>query len=407
MKNFFDNSIDNLAPIGLTVYARLSHLEKTVQALKKNTLAGNSTLYIFSDGPKPGDVEKVQQVRTYIKSIEGFKKIVIVERKENSRINNNRGGQQFLLGKYGKMIWLAEDIQVAPGFLQFMNDALNYYESHENVISITGYCPPIGISELYPEDSFVLRRFNAWSFGTWKKKFADVETNLDGEQVRKNLNNPEFLDHLMSNGLDIPKMVLKEIRGEIDALDVKVMYQQVLKGWLTLYPKKSLVQNTGCDGSGIHCGTSDKFLHDKLWGKTKNFKFSDSVAPRPQIVEANYKFRFEINEFSKKKIVKDVIAQIKDRKINSLSLWGANSISALLIPNFLAHKFKINFIVDKKSEAGEFVFDGIHVVPIAKALNKGEKNFILCSTNHIDSMREALRQATGDRFEQINLVEIV
>ena len=64
-----------LAPIGLTGYTRLNHTKKAIKALQSNTLAKQSILYIFSDGPRQGDEENVGKMREYLKTIDGFKKI--------------------------------------------------------------------------------------------------------------------------------------------------------------------------------------------------------------------------------------------------------------------------------------------------------------------------------------------
>ena len=40
------------APVCLFVFNRLEHTQKTVDALKKNILAPDSDLYIYSDAPK-------------------------------------------------------------------------------------------------------------------------------------------------------------------------------------------------------------------------------------------------------------------------------------------------------------------------------------------------------------------
>ena len=137
-----------LAPIGISTYCRLNHLKQTIIALQRNTLAKESELYIFSDAQKQGDEERVAKVREYIYTIDGFKKIHIVERKTNGRVANNRGGMKHLLEKYGKMIWLEEDIVTTSGFLQFVNEALEFYKDDERIISITGYSPPIKIPNM-------------------------------------------------------------------------------------------------------------------------------------------------------------------------------------------------------------------------------------------------------------------
>ena len=280
-----------LAPIGLTVYSRLNHLKRTIDALKKNPLARESNLHIFSDAPREGDEEAVYKLRDYIKSIDGFNDVVVTERQQHSRIKNNRGGQQYLLDKYGKMIWMAEDIVTGAGFLEFLNNALEHYREEDRVISITGYTPVIKLPAGYGHDVFFLRRFNAWGFGIWRQKYNMINQELDQNEYRVKIKDKRFYRQLVSNGRDIPAMVDREVNGLTDALDVKIMYQQALHEWYTVYPRKSLVQNIGLDGSGLHCGVTDKFNHDTLWDKADGFKFIDEIQADNRIVSANRRFR--------------------------------------------------------------------------------------------------------------------
>ena len=63
----------NYAPIVIFTYNRLSELKATIEALQKNTLALQSTLTIYSDAPnKENHVVKVQKVRDFLKTIDGF-----------------------------------------------------------------------------------------------------------------------------------------------------------------------------------------------------------------------------------------------------------------------------------------------------------------------------------------------
>ena len=55
--------LNDLAPIAVSTYARPQHLQQTIAALQKNTLAQQSELFVFSDAPKPGDEDKVEAVR--------------------------------------------------------------------------------------------------------------------------------------------------------------------------------------------------------------------------------------------------------------------------------------------------------------------------------------------------------
>jgi len=64
------------SPIALFVYNRPQHTSRTIAALAKNSLAKESELFIFSDGPKnDADKKDVEKVRELFRSAVGFKKL--------------------------------------------------------------------------------------------------------------------------------------------------------------------------------------------------------------------------------------------------------------------------------------------------------------------------------------------
>lgn len=272
-----------LAPVGLSVYNRLPHIKKTVAALTQNRLASDTELYIFSDAPRVGDEALVDEVRNYLHSIAGFKRVEIVERAENNRVANNRNGMRQLLDSFGKIIWLEEDVVTAKGFLEFMNSALDFYESDSRIFSISGYAPPLKLN--LREDVFALGRFCAWGFAMTGSSFESIKTiPVDA---------PDTIDksRMSLYGDDIYRMLCMDASGQIDALDVKAMYHQYQTSKLTIYPRESLVQNIGCDGSGLHCGKTSKFTHSILWDKCGDFKFIEAIKPKATVVHANQVFR--------------------------------------------------------------------------------------------------------------------
>ncbi len=283
--------MNQLAPIGISTYKRLAHLKETVNALRKNHLAEQSDLYIFSDFPKKGDEESVNNVRKYIHSIDGFKKVECIERTNNDRVFNGRNGIKFLLDKYEKCLFLEEDIVTAPGFLKFMNDALIFYRNDARILSLSGYRPPYKLYSKFDKDVFLLQRFCAWGFGTWKHKFDPFNFDVQQHNVQSFLKDRRAIKNIKKNGNDIYKMLLKEVKGELDALDVKLMFYEFKYNKFTLYPRESLVQNIGHDGTGIHCGVNTKFNHEKLWGKKDCFTFEKGIILDQKIVRINRRFR--------------------------------------------------------------------------------------------------------------------
>lgn len=276
------------APVAISTYKRLSHLESTIQHLKLNKLASDSDLFIFSDGPKEGDENAVNLLRDYLKTINGFRSIEIFDRPTNNRIFNNRDGMKTLLNQYGKIIFLEEDVLTAPGFLTFMNMALNKYEDNQRVFSITGYSPPLDLPSKFNEDAFFLRRFNAWGFGIWKDRFEQI-SYINQDQYEKLVSDKKRVKEFALYGEDMISMLKADVSGSIDALDVKAMYAQFIHDQYTLYPKNSLTKNIGFDGTGLHCGKTDRFNVDL--DHRVIFNLPNKIELNDKIIKAHLKFR--------------------------------------------------------------------------------------------------------------------
>ena len=79
---------------------------------------------------------------------------------------------------------MEDDIVTAPGFLKFMNEALEFYKDDDAIISITGYCPPIEIPDDYKEDVFILPRLNGWGTGFIWKNMKKFHIQIDKQEFK-------------------------------------------------------------------------------------------------------------------------------------------------------------------------------------------------------------------------------
>ena len=78
------------APILLFTYNRPAHTKQTLDALLKNPLSKESTLFVFqTDYKNETDRQQVEEVRSIIRSIDGFKDIRIQENSENKGLAAN------------------------------------------------------------------------------------------------------------------------------------------------------------------------------------------------------------------------------------------------------------------------------------------------------------------------------
>ena len=114
------------APILLFVYNRPEHTRRLISSLLQNQEAAESELFIYADQCKDiASAQSVQEVREYIHTITGFKRVNLIERTENWGLARNIiDGVTTQVNAYGRVIVLEDDLIVAPYFLRFMNDAL-------------------------------------------------------------------------------------------------------------------------------------------------------------------------------------------------------------------------------------------------------------------------------------------
>jgi hypothetical protein len=266
------------SPIVLFVYNRPHHTRQTVEALQKNELASESELFIYSDAPKnENSVSKVNEVREYIKIVDGFKKVTIIEREKNLGLADSIiDGVTKIVNEYGKIIVLEDDLVTSPFFLRFMNEALGMYKDEPKVASIHGYIYPI---EDLPE-TFFIKGADCWGWATWKDKWTVFEPN--GQKLLDELKDKKLTKEADFNGsYGYTKMLKRQIQGKNNSWAVRWYVSAFLKNMLTLYPKQSYVQNIGHDSEGTHCTAETdvyKVVLSKKYSISKIETTEDTVA---------------------------------------------------------------------------------------------------------------------------------
>jgi len=255
--------MDNLVPVVLFTYNRLSHTEETVYSLSKCAEAKDTTVYVFMDAPKDEtQLEKVNQVKKFIYGLKEkklFKEIVITEREFNFGLAKSiRSGVSEVFERYDALVVLEDDCKVSPYFLSYMNNALKFYENIPFVGSISSYIPNIEIPKDYKYDVVSLPRTCSLGWGTWKKYWDEIDWEL--KDISKYRHNLSFILKMNKCGSDRFSRLLKQLKFNINSWSVLFGYNQLKKGYTTIYPKYSYIFHTGNDGSGVHSNTSTDLL---------------------------------------------------------------------------------------------------------------------------------------------------
>ena len=240
------------APILLFVYNRPEHTRRCIESLTRNALAADSTLYIYADGPKDTTQQTaVDEVRSYLRTISGFKTVNLIERKENWGLARNIiDGVTTQVNRYGKVIVLEDDLVVAPYFLQFMNDALETYKDEPKVGHIQA-CDFTQDPSL-PE-TFLIKWTGSWGWATWERAWKHF--NPDGKALLEELEQRKLTYTFDFNGkYGFTRMLRRQIEGKNNSWAIRWNASLFLKDILSLNVGRSLVQNEGFDGSGTNCG---------------------------------------------------------------------------------------------------------------------------------------------------------
>ncbi len=244
----------NPAPVILFVYKRLFQTQQTVAYLKLNKLASESDLFIFSEFPKTPKFEnEVNQVRNYIKTIEGFKSITIVERPVFFGLANSViAGVTNVFEKYDMVIVLEDDIITSPSFLEYINEGLDKYEFDNRIYSVTGFCYPPALLNIYKEydkDVFLLPRASSWGWATWKNRWDKADWAV--KDFNEFYKSSELQKKYDQTGRDKSRMLIRQMNGEVDSWAIRWDYTHFKNNAYGIFPVKSLLNNIGLD-SGTH-----------------------------------------------------------------------------------------------------------------------------------------------------------
>ncbi|MGJ7920808.1 glycosyltransferase family A protein [Neobacillus sp. LXY-4] len=282
------------APVILFVYNRLDHVRKTIEALAINTLAKDSELFIFSDGPKNEEtIEGVLEVRRYINSDfvrNSFARVIIEESKHNMGLANSIiNGVTKVIEKYGRVIVIEDDNVSSPDFLSYMNECLEFYKEDERIWSIGGFSFIKHFPKDYNQDVYLIGRTCSYAWATWKDRWSKVDWNVTDYYSNFRFN---FKRRFKFNrhGNDRASMLDAQMYHQIDSWAIRFCYAEFVNNMFTVYPRVSKISNIGHDGSGTHFNRvslssikNDPF-NVQIDGQTHKCSLSHNVMPDKRII---------------------------------------------------------------------------------------------------------------------------
>ena len=304
--------MNSIAPVILFVYNRPDHTIKTLTALEKNKQADQTTLYIYSDAAKnESSIDAVAEVRKIINKLWNFKQVVIIERTTNWGLAANViDGVTKVVNEHGKVIVLEDDLETSVFALEYFNQALEFYKDEDQVMEISGYGYPLKDLDKLPE-TFFFRVANSWGWATWDRAWRHFNPNID--ELVSDFTAEQIHQFSIEGKENFWKQVQELKAGKINSWAIRWYASVFKKNGLVLYPRNSMTQNIGNDGSGTH--TASELTYQVTLAENPVSYFPTEISENKQAYEAikyfyahrkgslfNRGIRFlkkKINEFNK------------------------------------------------------------------------------------------------------------
>lgn len=240
----------------LFTYNRSYHTEQVIKNLKNNTVMPDK-LIVFQDGPKQdGNTGEWYKVNYLISSIDWCKKEVIVADHNKGLADSIVSGINYAFEDCDAVIVLEDDCVPAPEFIKFMKQCFVQYQDNPRVYSVSGYSWSINL----PKDTFDAYgcgRVSSWGWGTWKDRWANY--CKDSGILRRIKNDKNKSKYMAIWGNDYERMLLDQVAGRNDSWAVYWGLHVIEENGICINPYESLIQNIGLDGTGTHCGKTERF----------------------------------------------------------------------------------------------------------------------------------------------------
>jgi hypothetical protein len=253
------------APVLILTLCRFVHLKNCINSLKKNIGVEYTDLFIALDYPlKNEQWDGYNQIKEYVKNIDGFKSINIMVRDCNYGVMKNlECAFDEIFTKYDRLIFSEDDNIFSPNFLLFMNNGLDKFKYDQSILAINGYRSFYDIK--FGNNNFFYQNvdFSAWGYGIWKDRYEKCRETCNSKYFKKNLFSSNILRIIKNGSLRLYFCIIYSYSNWNEILTDNVLnVYMAIENMYVVMPTISKVRNMGWDGTGVHCnGKSDLLIN--------------------------------------------------------------------------------------------------------------------------------------------------
>lgn len=263
------------APIVIFCYRRPDHLRRTLESLMRCDGFESSPVIVFGDGPKnPEQFEAVEQTREIATTLLGDRAEYHFREQNTGLAQSVISGVSDVVGRYGRAIVIEDDLELAQGFLTYMNRALERFADDERVWQVSGYMFDVPEFRSRSEALF-LPMTVSWGWATWKRAWDRFDPLATGWE-RLDSDTPLRRRFNLEGAYDYATMLRRQMSGQLDSWAIRWYWTVFSAGKLVLFPPSTLAHNHGLDGSGSH----GRGLLRKFSGSSKHLPLEIPSIPK-------------------------------------------------------------------------------------------------------------------------------
>ncbi len=305
----------NFAPVVIPTLNRYEHFKNCVESLKNNKYADCTDLIIALDYPPAQKYEEGhRKISDYLKTLDGFKKLIVVKRKENlGAIENIKSILSYVCKNYETFIFTEDDNIFAECFLEYANKGLELFKDDLSIESVSGYSYPVPYKKNEFNVAKIQRYFSDWGFATWKNRYLEAKNTLTNDFFIQLFKDQKACRKLRAKSKKNYTRAISFIKDKnVRPYDYTNSIGQIILNRFSIMPKETLVKNTGWDNSGLHCKSSalisKKFNEQKLSERKKwnDFIFDEKDSEKTdRLIDKSF-----IGSYNKKDYLKVRIKEV-------------------------------------------------------------------------------------------------
>lgn len=257
----------NIVPVMIVTLCRYEHFVRCVNSLRVNKLAAETELYIGLDYPlKQEHWDGYRKICAYLESgVDGFKQVHIIKHAVNlGSAENYNTVKDEIFKTHDAYIYMEDDNEVAPNYLEYMNQSMNYYRNDPKVLAVSGYMYPIDTSDAEGNIILLDSYFSCFAFGIYRKMDELLEQDITVSNFNKIYYDKKMMRRLCKASANQYGNFVKGMLqytgdelirdGAIRKMDLTYGLYMFFYGYKMAFPVVSKIRNHGFDGSGEHCG---------------------------------------------------------------------------------------------------------------------------------------------------------